>query len=68
MENPDVTQAKSPDGTLPTKFEAADKLDAREQPWKNFITVANTNSLVTYGKNESIRMIPGRADGKNLGG
>lgn len=42
--------------------------DTRAQPWKKFVTVPTETKVVTFGKDETIRMIASRVDGKSLGG
>jgi hypothetical protein len=50
------------------KTPANTQADSRSQPWKQFVATPDHSKVTTFGKDESIRMIAGRVDGKNLGG
>ncbi|KAJ5883684.1 uncharacterized protein N7473_010570 [Penicillium subrubescens] len=56
------------DTTGATKRPANPLADSRAQPWKKFVAIPTETNVVTFGKDESIRMIESRVDGKNLGG
>lgn len=42
--------------------------DTREQPWKKYMKLDETRPVTFIGDGNSIRLIEGRTDGKNIGG
>ncbi|KAJ8130116.1 hypothetical protein O1611_g3514 [Lasiodiplodia mahajangana] len=55
--------------TQPLAGEAQNNLgDTRAQPWRKFLKEPSACVVTTFGKDDNIRMIQNRVDGKNLGG
>ncbi|KAL2143242.1 hypothetical protein VTI28DRAFT_10614 [Corynascus sepedonium] len=50
------------------KCQASQQVDTRAQPWKKFVAVPDETKVITFGRDETVRMIASRVDGKNLGG
>ncbi|KAL2120199.1 hypothetical protein VTJ04DRAFT_4225 [Mycothermus thermophilus] len=43
-------------------------IDTRVQPWKKFVSIPTETKVIRFDKDEIIRMVPCRIDGKHLGG